>query len=563
MVAGVSKYERAPVNAPKLSGTPLRAFVSALEGPLGGPLANKLLRDSGIERFRRTPAGHAPPFPPPLPVLRPVEGAVPEAGALAAQAMDAARAGAPVETMARFRAAYASGESDPVRVARRWLEARRTLDEQGEARLGIMVAVKPEEVLAQAEASAARLRAGTPRSVLEGIPVVVKDELDQAGFPTTLGTRFLTTAAREDSTVVARLRAAGALLVGKANMHEIGISPIGLNPHHGASRNPYARGHISGGSSSGSAVAVAAGLSPVSIGADGGGSIRIPAGLCGLVGLKATWGRISEAGIPPLTWTVGHVGPMGLTAADVAAVYALVAGPDPKDPATLSQPPVHLQGFELPDLRGVRVGISTPYFEDADADVVARCREVVRICREAGAEVVEVAPPDLNTVLWSHSIIILTEMAAAMAEHIEEDVSRFGLDARTNLVLGRTFRSTDLVHAMRHRHALTRAHLELMKDVDVLVTPTTAVTAPPINERSQPEGESDLVTVDALMRFIRVANLTGFPAISVPAGFDAKGLPVSCHFMGRPWEEHLLLRIARIVEGSVDRRAPAHHARLL
>lgn len=558
----MSKYERAPVNAPKLSGTPLRAFVSALEGPLGGPLANKLLRDSGIERFRRTPA-NAPPFPPPLPVLKPVEGEVPEAKVLAAQAVEATHAGAPVETVGRFRAAYASGETDPVRVARRWLEARRKLDEGPEARLGIMVAVKPEEVLAQAEASAARLRAGTPLSVLDGVPVVVKDELDQAGFPTTLGTRFLTTAAREDSTVVARLRAAGALLVGKANMHEIGISPIGLNPHHGATRNPYARGHITGGSSSGSAAAVAAGLSPVAIGADGGGSIRIPAGLCGLVGLKATWGRISEAGIPPLTWTVGHVGPMGLTAADVAAVYSLVAGPDPRDPSTLSQPPVHLQGFERMDLRGLRVGLSTPYFEDADPDVVARCREVVRICREAGAEVVEVAAPDLNTVLWSHSIIILSEMASAMAEHIEEDVSRFGPDARTNLALGRTFRSTDLVHAMRHRHALTRAHVELMKDVDVIVTPTTAITAPAINERSLPEGESDLVTVDALMRFIRVANLTGFPAISVPAGFDAKGLPVSCHFMGRPWEEHLLLRIARVVEASVDRRPPEHHTRLL
>jgi Asp-tRNA(Asn)/Glu-tRNA(Gln) amidotransferase A subunit family amidase len=399
--------------------------------------------------------------------------------------------------------------------------------------------------------------------VLDGVPVVVKDELDQAGFPTTLGTRFLTTPAREDSTVVARLRAAGALLVGKANMHEIGINPIGINPHHGATRNPYARGHISGGSSSGPAAAVAAGLSPVSIGTDGGGSIRIPAGLCGLVGLKATFGRISEHGIPPLCWTVGHVGPLGLTAADVAATYALVAGPDPKDPSTLVQPPVHLHGFDAPDLRGVRLGISTPHFEDADAEVVARCREVVRRCQEAGAEVVEVEPPELNAVLWSHTILILTEMASAMAEHIREDVSRFGPDVRTNLSLARSFRATDMVHAQRHRHELTRRHLELMRDVDAIVTPTTAVTAPPINERALPEGESDLVTVDALMRFIRVANLTGFPAIAVPAGFDSRGLPVSCHFMGRPWEEHLLLRIAHLVEGSVERRAPAHHANLL
>ncbi|XXF81167.1 amidase [Myxococcaceae bacterium GXIMD 01537] len=558
----MSSYQRAPVAAPKLSGTPLRTFAAALESPLGGPLANKLLRDSGLDIFRRTPVADVTPMTPPLPVLRPVEGGAREAPGLAASAVAHSNAGAPLATVARFRAAYASGETDPVRVARRWLEARRQLDEGAGPRMGIMIAVRQDDLLAQAEASAARLRAGTPLSVLDGVPVVVKDELDQEGYPTTLGTRFLNTPARRDSTVVARLRAAGALLVGKANMHEIGIYPIGINPHHGATRNPYNRGMIAGGSSSGPAAAVAAGLSPISIGADGGGSIRIPAGLCGLVGLKATYGRISEHGIPPLTWTLGHVGPMGLTAADVAATYALIAGPDPRDPSTLHQPPVHLEGFERDDLKGLRVGLCTPYFEDADAEVVARCREVVRRCVEAGAEVVEVAPPQLNTVLWSHSIIILSEMASAVDAHVREDVTRFGLDARINLALGRTFLSTDMVHALRHRHALIRAHLELMREVDVLVTPTTAITAPPINERALPEGESDLVTSDALMRFIRQGNLTGFPAIAVPAGYDAKGLPVSCHFMGRPWEEHLLLRIARIVEGSVTRRTPEHHASL-
>jgi Asp-tRNA(Asn)/Glu-tRNA(Gln) amidotransferase A subunit family amidase len=147
--------------------------------------------------------------------------------------------------------------------------------------------------------------------------------------------------------------------------------------------------------------------------------------------------------------------------------------------------------------------------------------------------------------------------------YTKEDSSRFGPDARTNLAIGRHFRATDYVHAMRHRQALTKAYVAMMKDVDALVTPTTACTAPLINEKSLPDGESNLVVVDQLMRFIRTGNLTGFPALSVPAGYDALGLPVGVHFMGRPYQEHLLLRLGRVVEAAVQRRAPRHHVEAL
>ncbi|MFY2564517.1 amidase, partial [Corallococcus terminator] len=453
-------YQRNPVKAPRVSGLALKAFVNTLESGIGAPVLEKLVRDSGITAWRELPAGDAPPLQFPLPPGAPAtEAQSPQeqaARAIAARAATPAR-----ETVGSFARAYREGGADPVAVARRLNEAIDRL-ERGEARMGWFIARKPDEVLRAAEASAERLRAGRPLSVLDGVPVVLKDEVDLAGFPTTLGTRFRNQVATADSTVAARLRAAGALLLGKANMNEIGINPIGLNPHHGAARNPWSRGHITGGSSSGSAAVVAAGLCPLSIGADGGGSIRIPAALCGIVGLKATWGRIPETGVPPLCWNVGHVGPMGLTVDDVAAMYALLAGPDGKDLVAQTQPPHHLSDYERADLTGVRLGICWPYFEDASPDVVARCKDAVRALTDAGATVVEIPAPDLNTVLWTHSCIILSEMAESMLPHSRANAADFGLDSRTNLAIGRHFRATDLIHALRHRHRLTRELLAVM-----------------------------------------------------------------------------------------------------
>lgn len=557
-------YHRNPVKAPRVAGLPLKAFVSALESGVGPVLVSKLVNDSGFEAFKKTSAGDASPVQVPLPHGEPAaepQGPLQQAER-AAHASSAPFAGLTrLETVSAYAQAYRDG-GDPVSVVRRLHEAIERLDGRDE-RMGFFIARKPDEVLKDAEAAARRLRAGEAKSVLDGVPVVLKDEVDLAGFPTTLGTKFLKQVAARDSVVAERLKAGGAVILGKANMNEIGINPIGLNPHYGPARNPWNRGHITGGSSSASAAVVAAGLCPVAIGADGGGSIRIPAGLCGVVGLKATWGRIPETGVPALCWNVGHVGPIGLTVDDVAAAYALIAGPDAHDTVSQAQPPAHLSLYENRNLAGVRLGLCQPYFEDADPDVVKRCKEAVRALTDAGAKVVEIPPPDLNTILWSHAVIILSEMATAMRDYVEEDSTRFALDSRTNLAIGRHFRATDLVHAMRHRQKLTREYLALMNDVDVIVTPTTACTAPPIPEETLPEGESNLPVVDQLMRFIRVGNLTGFPALAVPAGFDAAGLPVSLQLLGRPWEEHLLLRLGRVVEAAVERRVPPIHVKAL
>ncbi len=557
----MSSYRRQAVSAPRVSGAALRALVAAVESPVGSLLLKQLTHDSGLGEFRQKDPGGSSPLSvrltgeaPAGPASTPVE--------LAATAARWAEDDPSRVSIGRISRAYREGVTGPVEVAQRFLSARRALD-TGPSRLGLFIACDEQDVLRQAEAAAERLRAGKPLSVLDGVPIAVKDELDMVPYPTTLGTSIFTRPAARDATVVERLRAAGAVLVGKANMQEIGINPVGINPHHGTTRNPYDPSRISGGSSSGSAATVAAGLCPAAIGADGGGSIRIPAGLCGVVGLKATFGRISEYGVPPLCWVVGHVGPIGLTVSDVAILHATIAGPDARDAVTLHQPPVHLADVEVGHLRGLKLGICPPYFEDAEPEVVARCREVVRACEAAGASVVELPPPDLNAVLWSHTIIITSEMAAAMRPYLEEDASRFGLTSRINLAIGRYFRSSDLVHAMRHRQRITAESAAQLQTVDAIVTPTTASTAAPIPEAALPEGESNLEMVDALMRFIRVGNLTGFPALAVPAGYSPAGLPVSCHFLGRPFEEHVLLRIGRVVERAMPWHAPPTHTSLL
>ncbi len=267
--------------------------------------------------------------------------------------------------------------------------------------------------------------------------------------------------------------------------------------------------------------------------------------------------------MPPLCWQVGHVGPLGLTVADVATAYALIAGPDPRDPSSLAQPPPELHGLTERSLQGVRLGVCWPYFEDADADVVKRCREGLEALKAAGAVVVEIPPPDLNTVLWSHSCLILSEMRTAMRAHLAVDSRRFALDTRTNLAIGGHFRATDYVHAMRHRTRLTQEYLAMMAGVDVVVTPTCATTAPPIPEDALPEGDSNLPVTDGLMRFVRIGNLTGFPGLSLPVGYDAGGLPVGLQLMGRPYEEALLLRLGRVVEAAVPRRLPPVHVEVL
>ena len=458
-------------------------------------------------------------------------------------------------TVRDYARAYRDGTITPEEVARRVLDAMAASD-AGARPLRAFIASDREDVLGQARAAAARIRAGRPLSLLDGVPVAVKDEVDQTPYPTTVGTTFLGRGpCAEDATSVARLRAAGALLIGKANMHEIGINPNGANAHYGPARNPYDPARDSGGSSSGPAVAVAAGLCPVSLGADGGGSIRIPASLCGMVGLKPTFGRISEHGAAPLDWSVAHLGPIGATVEDVALAYAVMAGPDPRDPNSGHQPDVTLAGWNAGDLAGLTLGIYRPWFEHAAPAVVAACQALVAHFTAAGARVREIVIPELDAMRLAHVITILSEMAASMLNRREE-LHRLGASVRTTLALTRAFTVDDYVKAQRMRTRALAIFDGVFRDVDAVITPATAITAPLIPAGDAAGGWSDLSADTEVMRYVFPANLTGLPAISFPAGYDAAGLPIGMQAMGRHWEEAALLRIAHVAAQAIQRRKP-------
>ncbi len=560
-------YDLKPIKAPVASGASLKMLCALVEnGATGALLAGNLLAQTGVKAMRAAQADALHPLTPPLPR---VEEPDLSAGPLDAERLQALPASKAAESSFRFETAadlvraFKEGKSTPEKVAEKILAACRADDER-EPPMRAFISQDEEDVMRQAKDATRRYAGGIPLGPLDGVPVAIKDELDQKGYGTTVGTRFLgKTIASEDAWAVASLRRAGAVLIGKANMHEIGLGVTGVNPHHGPARNPYDPTRATGGSSSGPAACVAAGLGPVAVGADGGGSIRIPAALCGLVGLKPTFGRVSERGAAPLCWSVAHVGPIGATARDVALAYGLMAGIDPEDGNTHLQPSVSLDEMRRPDLKKIKLGIYRPWFEDASEDIVAACQKMLSHFEGLGAELVEVELPELSLLRVVHMVTIVSEMAASMSEHMKAHRKDFGHDTRMNLALAARLSASDYIHAQRLRMRISAHFSRAMDEVDMLLTPATACTAPVISAKVARTGESNLGLLEQLMRFAPAANLTGLPAISFPAGYNAEGMPIGMQAMGRPFEEDLLLGLAGFSEGFVARKAPKVHHRLL
>jgi Asp-tRNA(Asn)/Glu-tRNA(Gln) amidotransferase A subunit family amidase len=555
-------YDLKSVKLPYLSGGMLKLFASAVEGPLGGLLMPSLFKSSGITWFRKQQFDEAPTH-------HPIHftGALHKEAAAVAQdewTMEPASGkGFHFSSIHDFAKAYRDGKTTPEKVALNVLDAIEASNKANPP-LRAVIAVNREDVMQQARESTKRIKEGRALSLFDGVPVVIKDEVDVAGYHTTVGTAFLgKTPAEHDAEVVARLRNAGAIIVGKANMHEIGINVTGLNPHHGATRNPYDTDHYTGGSSSGSATAVAAGLVPVAIGADGGGSIRIPAAFCGLVGLKATFGRVSEHGAAALDWSIAHIGPLAASATDAALTYAVIAGPDPKDPNSLHQPLPTLEGWNNKDLHGLKLGVYWPWFRHADAEVVAACEALLKQFESMGAEICEVTIPDLEANRIAHLVTIISEMAQAMEATYKGHHREHGLDVRVNLAIARQLSSRDYLLAQRVRTRMIDHFNDAFKQVDMVLTPTTAIAAPKIKKGALPVGDSDNTTTIEIMRFVTVANLTGFPAITFPAGYTADGMPIGMQAIGRAWEESTLLRLALAAEQVVEKREPRVHFKIL
>jgi Asp-tRNA(Asn)/Glu-tRNA(Gln) amidotransferase A subunit family amidase len=558
-----SSYDLKSMKLPYLVGFPLRLFVALLEGPFGKLLAPGLLKSAGVSDFRVKEITDPPTLIPihytgqysqtisALPRCE-MPSPVPNSGP-----------GHRFRTVYDYVKAYQEKKITPLEVAERVWDAIEHSN-QSEPPLRAIIASSKEDMLNMARASTKRYEKDEPLGVFDGVPVAVKDELDMVPYPTKVGTSFLgKKTAVEDSTVVARMRQAGAMLIGKANMHEIGINVTGLNPHHGTTRNPYNPNHYTGGSSSGPATAVAAGLCPVAIGADGGGSIRIPCSFCGVFGIKSTFGRVSEHGAFPLGWSVAHLGPIAATATDAALAWGVLAGVDEKDPETYHQPAPTLQGWDLLDLSDLTIGVFWPWFRHASDEVVKACEAMLGNFNNLGAKVVEVEIPGLEDGRVAHLITIAAEMAQVLDSYHDEYGKTYGLDVRTNLTLARTFTARDYIKAQRVRTRLMDTFDQVLQKADVIVTPATGLVAPKIGPKVLPDGDSDLTTLNEIMRFAQPANMTGLPAIAFPVGYNKEGMPIGMQLMGRAWEESTLFRMALAAEQNVERRKPAWYYDIL
>ena len=423
--------------------------------------------------------------------------------------------------------------------------------ERLDPRLNAFITVTADS--ARAEARAAMDGSG-PDGALRGVPIALKDLFDTAGVLTTGGAKILKDRVpAQDATVTARLRAAGAVFLGKLNLHEFAYGVSTDNPHFGPCRNPWDTDRVPGGSSGGSGAAVAAGMCLGSLGSDTGGSIRIPASLCGIAGLKPTYGRVSRAGALPLSWSMDHVGPMAKTVRDCALLLGVIAGYDARDPASTDVPVGDYLGGLEEGARGLRVGLPRRYFfEQVEPQVQAAVEEAARTLQSEGAAVRDIEIEEIELAGPLGATILASEASAYHQRWLRERPDDYGEDVRLRLTAGELYPAAAYINAQRMRGRVRDSFLRTLADVDVLLAPATPITAPPI------QGFTTEFRVN-LTRFTTPINLIGLPSLSVPCGFDSSGLPVGMQLIGRPFEEALVVRAGRAYERATDwhtRRPP-------
>lgn len=443
----------------------------------------------------------------------------------------------------------AAGELSPVDLTEQALSRIAQL----QPRLHAFITVTAEAARAQAAQAAAEIAGGRHRGPLHGVPVAVKDLFATKGVRTTFGSRLYADWVPDyDAAVVERLQAAGAVIVGKANLHELAYGTTSENPHFGAVRNPWAPTHHPGGSSGGSAAAVAAGLAYGALGSDTGASIRQPAHCCGIVGLKATFGRVSKYGGLPLSWSMDHAGPMTRKVRDCALMLQLLAGHDPRDPGAVDLPvPDYLAGLD-DGIVGLRLGVPRDwFFDNCDDDVLARVEDAISVLADMGAHVTDIALPDMQSVFAAGSVIIATEAHACYQANLARDPKLFSEELRAVLEMGGFYTADHLLQAQRLRRHLTAEVVAAMRDVDAIVMPTCPVATTP------------LAATPPAHAMLRIQNTQPFdtvslPALSLPCGFTGEGLPVGLQIAGRPFDEAGVLRIGQAYEATTDwhRRRP-------
>jgi aspartyl-tRNA(Asn)/glutamyl-tRNA(Gln) amidotransferase subunit A len=390
---------------------------------------------------------------------------------------------------------------------------------------------------------------------LYGIPIAVKDLYETKGIRTTAGTRFFEDhIPDEDAFVVQKIKKAGAHLVGKTNTHEIALGVTNNNPHYGACKNPWDVTRTPGGSSGGSAVAVATGMALAALGTDTGGSIRIPASLCGVVGLKPTYGRVSLRGIVPLSWNLDHAGPITRSVEDAALMLQIMGGYDELDPASVKTLPGDYSSHLKDNMKERKIALAVgDFIDEADAEVLEAVRRAAKVLTEMGAMISEVNIDFLKEAALANALMTQADGAAFHRQRLEEHPDWFGADVRQRLEIGAAFTSTEYILARRTQSEVRRKCELLLNVYDSLILPTTPIPAPVL------EGEDALERARLLTRFTSPFNLTGFPALSIPCGFTRNGLPIGLQIVSRAWNETGVLRTGYAFQQATDWHTKKSH----
>ncbi|MFJ8047726.1 amidase [Streptomyces luteogriseus] len=418
--------------------------------------------------------------------------------------------------------------------------------EQVEPQVGAYVTVTAEQARRSALEAEREAAAGRFRGPLHGIPMGLKDLIDVAGVPTTASSRVRAHhRADSHSTVVARLAASGAVLVGKTHTHEFAY---GLTTPQ--TRNAWDRGRVAGGSSGGSAVAVAAGAATFALGTDTGGSIRVPAALNGVVGLKPTFGLVPRHGVTSLSWSLDHVGPLTRTVADAAVVLSVLAGHDPRDPASLPLPAGDHRPDASADLAGLRVGVPRNYyFDHVDPQVEVAVRRAIDQLEALGARLVEVEIPMTRYIQATQWGLMVPEATAYHERTLRTAPDLYGADVRVLLEAGELMPAGDYLRAQRARALMRQEWSRMLEQVDVIAAPTVPTTAVPAGLQAMTWSDGTVESVsDAYVRLSAPANITGVPSLSVPVGRDRAGMPIGMQLLGRPLGEAVLLRVGHAYE---------------
>ena len=447
-------------------------------------------------------------------------------------------------TIRELGARYRRRDVSPVEATRAALERAERLD----GPINAFITLMADDALRDAEQAERTFATGHTLGPLHGVPISLKDLYWTRGVRTTGGSKILADwVPNADGTVTERLRRAGAVIVGKANLHEFAFGATNENPHYGPTRNPWSTDRITGGSSGGSAAAVAAGIGYASLGSDTGGSIRLPAALCGVVGHKPTYGLVSRHGILALSWSLDHAGPLARTVEDVAFVMNVVAGHDPRDPASARRVVPDFVAALDGRVRGLRIGLLREYLgDDVQPEVAAAVRRAALDLEGLGAVVDELSIPGGEQAAGASIGILYPEAAAVHERWLKERRDAYGPDVLGRLVQGERLTGVQYLKAQRARRVLMERFATVFRQHDLIATPTVPILAPTL-----PESRGDVARA-ALLGYTRLFNVVGLPACSVPCGFSTGGLPIGLQLVGRPFEDTTVLRAAHAYEQQAD-----------